>query len=942
MLNAPIRTYATRAASDSQATRPRWTATAVLRRRPRSRSSLACGVAFATLLPCSALLAQNASGFRGPGGQGLSPAAALPARFQARHVQWRVPAGGTGHGSPVVFGQRIYLTRVLGDVATPRRGAAEPAKKAQREVVCFDLASGKELWAKAFAFVPHRQHRFNNFASSTPAVDKDGVYVLWTSGQQLEAMGLDHRGKPLWRNRLGEYFAGHGSGSSPVVAGNTLLVANENEGEESALFGLDKKTGVTLWKRRRESMPRRGSFATPLLVERKGQPSFALFASTSHGLCAVDPETGKFLWEFNPKFRQRFVATPVVGAGHVMAFAGSGGGGKESVLLRLPSKAGEKPVEVSRPRRVLPYVPCALPIGDRFYLVSDGGVASCRNAKTGEIVWRERLDGTFFGSPVSDGETIYVISREGKLVSYAVGDEFALHGSFELGAPSYTTPAIAGDSLVVRTRSELIRLGATRRGTKKAREAKTNTDSSGTHKQGKERAESKPHRYPELSTIAKPSARDPKAINEDWPCFLGARRDSRSRETSLLRAWPEAGPNLVWSMRRGESYASPVFGAGRMIYVHRVGPTMHVDCLEPETGLRHWRFSYPCRYKRGKYISNKGQRSSAVIAKGHVFVHGVGGMLYCLDLAKGKRVWKRDLSKDYAIGDDYFGAVSSPLIHGDLLIQNLGGDKGHSVAAFDVTNGELRWGTGPGWGASCSSPVIGRVHGKERVFVLAGGLSRPPTGGLLVVDPSNGKVDFRYPFRSRRFESVNAAPPAVGDNWVFLSVSYGVGSAILALDDNGGFEERWRSRKIGLQFVNPVVVDGYIYCVEGRGGRSGAFVCIDGRSGKIHYRKELNWDETVELNGDPRSVPMSVGEGSLLHVDGAFLCHGDRGHLLRIEATPKAAKVTSRHWMFRALESWTPPVVHNGLLYLCQNNPEVYGGSAPARLLCYDLRARAE
>ena len=668
------------------------------------------------------LSAQSASGFRGPGGQGVAAAGQLPARFNQRHVRWRVPVGGKGHSSPVVWKKRIYLTRMLGDTA--------PDKKAtgRREVVCFDFENGKELWSKAFAFTRHRQHRFNSFASSTAAVDATGVFVIWTNGKRLEAVAVDHKGKVMWRSRVGEYFAGHGSGSSPTLAGDTLLVANENEGPSSALYGLDKKTGVITWALRRKSLPRRGSFATPLLVEQNGRASFALFASTSHGLTAVNPENGRVLWEVNPEFRQRFVATPVVGAGHLLAFAGSGGGGKESVLLRLPTKAGEKPSEVARPRRALPYVPCALPIGDRFYLINDAGIASCREAKTGEVVWRERLEGTFFGSPVSNGESVYVISREGKLLSFAVGDQFALHGSFDLGAGSYTTPAISENSLIVRTEAELLRLCNPVR-TKPAKSDGKNSapeKNEAAAKVGQGAATGRAElrgaqRYPELETVATASKRVRGAKHDDWPCFLGARRDSRSLETGLARKWPRDGPRLLWAMRRGEGYASPVIASGRLVYVHRTDQTMHVDCLEPETGLRHWRFSYPCDYRQGKYIRNKGQRSTAVIADGRVFVHGVGGMLHCLKLEDGEELWKRNLAKDYSIDDDYFGVVSSPLVHGDLLIQNLGGDKGHSVAAFDVKSGELRWGTGKGWGASCSSPVLGRVHGRERVFVLAPG-----------------------------------------------------------------------------------------------------------------------------------------------------------------------------------------------------------------------------
>lgn len=447
------------------------------------------------------------------------------------------------------------------------------------------------------------------------------------------------------------------------------------------------------------------------------------------------------------------------------------------------------------------------------------------------------------------------------------------------------------------------------------------------------------HAFPELTYHAPPKARAKDAVDEDWPCFLGSRRDSKSRETKLLRTWPDGGPKLVWEMRRGDGYASPVFADGRMVYVHRIGNEMHVDCQDPETGKRHWRFSYPCTYRQERYIRNAGQRSTPVIAGGKVYVHGVGGMLHCLDLASGKPKWKRDLAADFKIGNDYFGAVSSPLVYGKLLIQNLGGESGHTVAAFDRETGALVWGAGSKWGASCASPTIGKRHGEDRVFVLAGGMSRPPTGGLIVVDPKSGKIDFEYPFRSKTFESVNGSPPVVGNDWVFISASYGVGSAILALDDQGGFEQVWRTRSLGLQFQNALVDRERIFCIEGN-SQAGALVCIEGKTGELRYRHDLDWNDDVSIDGKVRSVAMSVGEGSLLQVDGALLCLGDRGHLLRIEADGDGAKVTDRAWLMRAQESWTPPVVHKGLLYLCQNKTESIGDEPqPPRLLCYDLRA---
>lgn len=442
--------------------------------------------------------------------------------------------------------------------------------------------------------------------------------------------------------------------------------------------------------------------------------------------------------------------------------------------------------------------------------------------------------------------------------------------------------------------------------------------------------------YPGLRFHRAPRALSPDAAVQDWPSFLGPERDGRSRETGLARTWPEAGPPLVWEMTRGDGFASPVVAEGRLVFTHRTGDVAHVDCLDAETGKRFWRFSYPSGY-RGRYIANNGPRSTPAIAQGRVYVHGVEGMLHCLELSTGRVVWKRDLQAELGVGDDFFGTVSSPLVVGELLIQNVGAPGGPSVAAFDRSTGRIAWGTGTEWGPSCASPVLAEAHGVARLLVMAGGESRPPTGGLMVLDPLTGALDFTYAFRSRTYESANGASPIVDAGRVFLTASYGVGSAALALQPGGGYRELWRHERLGVQFSNPVFHEGRVYVIDGVSGRAGAIVCIDPATGAELARTDLAWDETVVDGGVEKRLSSSIGEGSLLWADGAFLCLGDSGHLLRLELSPGGARVLARAALFHAGESWTPLVLSHGLLYVCQNTRERFG-DAPPRLLCYDLR----
>lgn len=426
----------------------------------------------------------------------------------------------------------------------------------------------------------------------------------------------------------------------------------------------------------------------------------------------------------------------------------------------------------------------------------------------------------------------------------------------------------------------------------------------------------------------------PDAVSEDWPMFLGPRRDGHTRETRLATSWPAEGPPLVWELGVGSGFSSPVVAEGRLVFVHRVEDELHIDCLEPETGRRFWRYSIPCEYE-DRFISNVGPRSTPAIADGFVYVHALEGELVCLELATGRVRWQRDTHREFGLPLDFFGLVSSPLIWGGLLIQNLG-HPGPCVAAFERASGRLVWGAGPEWGPSCASPVFGGVGGRERLFVLAGGESKPPTGGLVVLDPGSGKVEHQYPFRSRTHLSVTGSSPVLAGERVFLSASYNTGSACLEATESG-FRELWTDRHIGLQFSTAVHEKGVLYLIDGVADRSGALVALDPANGKELARTELAWEETIKKGGTDKAHTFTVGEGSLLFADGRLLCLGDNGHLLWLSASRSGAGVLARAWLFKANESWTPPVVVRGLLYVRQTKPEIFG-DAPPRLLCFDLR----
>jgi outer membrane protein assembly factor BamB len=432
----------------------------------------------------------------------------------------------------------------------------------------------------------------------------------------------------------------------------------------------------------------------------------------------------------------------------------------------------------------------------------------------------------------------------------------------------------------------------------------------------------------------------PEAVTSDWTRFLGPSNDCTSPETHLLKSWPAGGgPDVVWEMPTGEGYATPVIQGDRLVYFHRVGGEAVVECRHPETGSRQWEFRYPTDYV-DEYGYSNGPRCPPVIDGKRVYTYGSEGWLHCLRLDSGDVVWKRHLFAEYHLVQNFFGVGDTPLVEGDLVIVNLGAPEGPCVLALNKHTGETAWGAGDQWTPGYASPVAATVHGRRLVFVFAGGKSDPPVGGLLVVDPKDGHERFRFPWRSRSYESVNAVSPVVVEDQVFLTATYRTGSVLLDLKPDGGFEERWRSDEVGIHWTNPIEKDGYLYGFDGRWERDARLVCVELATGQVKWARQIELEDTFQYQGAERTVRLTPGRASLLEVDGHFLCLGEFGHLVWLDLSPEGAEVINHAWIVKSQHTWGMPVVSRGLLYVNQNEPDLDGN--PPRLMCFDLRAAAK
>jgi outer membrane protein assembly factor BamB len=388
--------------------------------------------------------AQDWPRFRGPNGSGVS-GTRLPVRWAEKDFRWKVKLPGKGHSSPVLWGDKIFVTG--GDEATGKR-----------IVLCLCADNGKTLWSREFPGVRHAKHNDNSFASATPAADERHVYTCWGSPKDYLVLALDHDGKEIWRADLGPFQAGHGFGASPIVHDDLLIVPNEQD-RDSTVVAFDRLTGKERWR-----APRRSKFgyATPCVWRPPGRPAELIVTSWDDGITALDPKTGKVAWAldvFSRKHVEAAIGSPVVAGDLVLGTAGWLGVKLEVVAVR-PYPRPENPSQpVYRIDRSAPLVLTPLVKDDLLFVWSDQGVVTCADVRTGRTIWSERVPGSFYGSPVCAGEHLYGVSREGQVVVLAAAKEYRLVASNPLGEGSHSTPAVAGGRMYVRTFSHLIALG---------------------------------------------------------------------------------------------------------------------------------------------------------------------------------------------------------------------------------------------------------------------------------------------------------------------------------------------------------------------------------------------------------------------------------------------------------------------------------------------------
>ncbi len=423
-------------------------------------------------------------------------------------------------------------------------------------------------------------------------------------------------------------------------------------------------------------------------------------------------------------------------------------------------------------------------------------------------------------------------------------------------------------------------------------------------------------------------------LAEDWNDFLGPGRVCKSSERFTFAAWGQTGPRMVWESRIGTGYGAPVIAAGRLFIFGRHGDMARLTCLSSQSGEELWRFAYPTDYE-DMYGYNNGPRSCPVVDGERVYIFGVQGKLHCLRVSDGSLVWDVDTASRYNVVQNFFGTAATPVVAGDLLIVPVGGSpegtpsdvwasggapppNGSGIVAFNKLTGAVVYEVGDEL-ASYASPVLATIGERRWGFMFA-------RGGLIGFEPSTGEIDFHYPWRCARIESVNASSPVVVGDLVFISECYEVGSSVLRVFP-GGYEVVWKDpggrdgHAMLLHWNTAVHHEGYLYGCSGRRSNRADIRCVAAATGKVMWSRRI----------DERA--------SLIWVNDHFIYLGEYGRLMLLRCTPTGMTVLaetvprdSSGKQYITYPAWSTPAVSDGLLYVRGKD----------RLVCFALTDAGE
>lgn len=351
--------------------------------------------------------------WRGPHGDGHSRENGLPVRWDATSVVWRTALPGNGQSSPIIWGDRIFLTAALD-------------KGQKRLVLCVDRKNGKILWQhEAWSGTPEKSHDMNGWATPTVATDGERVVAFFGKGG-LHCYSVE--GKPLWKRDLGAFPGPWGTAACPIIVGE-LVVQNCDAQGQASLIAFDKHTGKTVWQTPR-TPPDRGGWSTPVLIDAGQRKELVL--NGEKAVTAYDPATGKVLWSCK-SFNGRGEPTVTPGNGIIHVINGLVG----DIYAVRPGGQGDVTathMTWHTPRKGGRDQPSPILVGNYLIVVDMKDLATCYDAGTGKILWKEHLRGAYSSSPIAAGGLVYIQNEAGETFVIEPGPSLKIVAENSVGA----------------------------------------------------------------------------------------------------------------------------------------------------------------------------------------------------------------------------------------------------------------------------------------------------------------------------------------------------------------------------------------------------------------------------------------------------------------------------------------------------------------------------
>ena len=376
-------------------------------------------------------------GWRGPARSGVSSEIDIPVRWSATDgIRWKTPVPGLGVSSPIILKDRVVLT------------ASDGPDQSELLVMCLAREDGRRLWLrKLWGTAPTLYHGSkSSMATPTPVTDGRHLFAFFGTG---DAFCLDLDGRLIWHRSLaseyGRFENRFAASSSPLLHGDLLLLQCDHYGS-SYLVALDKRSGANRWKTDRPEAWL--SWSSPILAPVDAQGAVELVVCGSHKIDAFDPKTGNPLWTVKG-MRRECIPTPVLGNGLIYAVSGP----KGPTLAIKPGGRGDVTDThvVWSNKRGAPFVPSAILVGNRYYLVDDAGIATCLDVGAGKRLWQKRLPGAYTASPIAADHRVYFVNEAGlTIVVDATTDHYVELARNEIGEPVYASPSLSQGDLYLR------------------------------------------------------------------------------------------------------------------------------------------------------------------------------------------------------------------------------------------------------------------------------------------------------------------------------------------------------------------------------------------------------------------------------------------------------------------------------------------------------------